>query len=282
MKMKIGITGATGQLGRLVVDYAKKSTSPSNIVALVRDPEKAKDLGVEVRAFDYNKPEALEAQLKGIDRLLLISGSEIGKRVQQHENVIKAAKAAGIKLLAYTSLLHADSSPIFLASEHLPTEKILRASGITYAILRNGWYTENYTQSISQNITAGAVFGCAGQGRISAAARKDYAAAAAVVLTGEGHEFKIYELAGDESFSLSDLAAEISKQTGKKIVYNNLSEAELVEVLKNAGLPEQMAGAFASIDTHIANGALYDNSHQLSQLIGRKTTPLSAVVKEAI
>ncbi len=282
MKMKIGITGATGQLGRLVVDYAKKSTSPSNIVALVRDPEKAKDLGVEVRAFDYNKPEALEAQLKGIDRLLLISGSEIGKRVQQHENVIKAAKAAGIKLLAYTSLLHADSSPIFLASEHLPTEKILRASGITYAILRNGWYTENYTQSISQNITAGAVFGCAGQGKISAAARKDYAEAAAVVLTGEGHEFKIYELAGDESFTLSDLAAEISKQTGKKIVYNNLSEAELVEVLKNAGLPEQMAGAFASIDTHIANGALYDNSHQLSQLIGRKTTPLSAVVKEAI
>lgn len=282
MKMKIGITGATGQLGRLVVDYAKKSTSPSNIVALVRDPEKAKDLGVEVRAFDYNKPEALEAQLKGIDRLLLISGSEIGKRVQQHENVIKAAKAAGIKLLAYTSLLHTDSSPIFLASEHLPTEKILRASGITYAILRNGWYTENYTQSISQNITAGAVFGCAGQGKISAAARKDYAEAAAVVLTGEGHEFKIYELAGDESFTLSDLAAEISEQTGKKIVYNNLSEAELVEVLKNAGLPEQMAGAFASIDTHIANGALYDNSHQLSQLIGRKTTPLSAVVKEAI
>lgn len=282
MKMKIGITGATGQLGRLVVDYAKKSTSPSNIVALVRDPEKAKDLGVEVRAFDYNKPEALEAQLKGIDRLLLISGSEIGKRVQQHENVIKAAKAAGIKLLAYTSLLHTDSSPIFLASEHLPTEKILRASGITYVILRNGWYTENYTQSISQNITAGAVFGCAGQGKISAAARKDYAEAAAVVLTGEGHEFKIYELAGDESFTLSDLAAEISKQTGKKIVYNNLSEAELVEVLKNAGLPEQMAGAFASIDTHIANGALYDNSHQLSQLIGRKTTPLSAVVKEAI
>lgn len=280
--MKIGITGATGQLGRLVVDYAKKSTSPSNIVSLVRDPEKAKDLGVEVRAFDYNKPEALEAQLKGIDRLLLISGSEIGKRVQQHENVIKAAKAAGIKLLAYTSLLHTDSSPIFLASEHLPTEKILRASGITYAILRNGWYTENYTQSISQNITAGAVFGCAGQGKISAAARKDYAEAAAVVLTGEGHEFKIYELAGDESFTLSDLAAEISKQTGKKIVYNNLSEAELVEVLKNAGLPEQMAGAFASIDTHIANGALYDNSHQLSQLIGRKTTPLSAVVKEAI
>lgn len=280
--MKIGITGATGQLGRLVVDYAKKSTSPSNIVALVRDPEKAKDLGVEVRAFDYNKPEALEAQLKGIDRLLLISGSEIGKRVQQHENVIKAAKATGIKLLVYTSLLHTDSSPIFLASEHLPTEKILRASGITYAILRNGWYTENYTQSISQNITAGAVFGCAGQGKISAAARKDYAEAAAVVLTGEGHEFKIYELAGDESFTLSDLAAEISKQTGKKIVYNNLSEAELVEVLKNAGLPEQMAGAFASIDTHIANGALYDNSHQLSQLIGRKTTPLSAVVKEAI
>lgn len=280
--MKIGITGATGQLGRLVVDYAKKSTSPSNIVSLVRDPEKAKDLGVEVRAFDYNKPEALEAQLKGIDRLLLISGSEIGKRVQQHENVIKAAKAAGIKLLAYTSLLHTDSSPIFLASEHLPTEKILRASGITYAILRNGWYTENYTQSISQNITAGAVFGCAGQGKISAAARKDYAEAAAVVLTGEGHEFKIYDLAGDESFTLSDLAAEISKQTGKKIVYNNLSEAELVEVLKNAGLPEQMAGAFASIDTHIANGALYDNSHQLSQLIGRKTTPLSAVVKEAI
>lgn len=280
--MKIGITGATGQLGRLVVDYVKKSTSVSNIVALVRDPEKAKELDVEVRAFDYNKPETLEAQLKGIDRLLLISGSEIGKRFQQHENVINAAKAAGVKLLAYTSLLHADRSPIFLANEHLATEKNLRASGITYAILRNGWYTENYTRSIGQTIANGALLGCAGQGRISAAARKDFAEAAAIVLTSERQEFKIYELAGDDWFTMNDLAAEISKQTGKSISFNNLSEEELIEVLKKAGLPDQMAAAFASIDRNIADGALYDDNHQLSELIGHGTTPLSVVVKEAL
>jgi NAD(P)H dehydrogenase (quinone) len=280
--MKIGITGATGQLGQLVVDYAKKSTSPSNIVALVRDPEKAKDLGVEVRAFDYNKPEALEAQLKGIDRLLLISGSEIGKRVQQHENVIKAAKAAGIRLLVYTSLLKADRSPIFLAKEHFPTEEILQSSGIPYTIMRNGWYTENYTANINQHISLGALYGCAGNSKISSASRKDYAEAAVVVLTGDGHENKIYELAGDESFTMYDLAAEISKQTGKQVIYKNLSEQEYAEVLKKVGLPDAMAVAFASVDSNIGEGALFDDNHELSRLIGHTTMPLSQEIKMAL
>jgi NAD(P)H dehydrogenase (quinone) len=280
--MRIGITGATGQLGQLVVDYLKTIVASTDIVALVRDPSKAEGLGVEARLFDYNKPEIILTHLKGIDRLLLISGNEIGKRVQQHENVILAAKAAGVKLLAYTSLLKADRSPIFLAREHLQTEDILKSSGIAYTILRNGWYTENYTSNISQHISNGALYGCARNGNISSASRKDFAEAAALVLTGEGHENKIYELAGDESFTLYDLTAEISRQADKAITYNNLSEADYAEVLKKVGMPEAMAGAFASVDTNIANGALFDDGHQLSKLIGRPTTPLSEIIRQAL
>lgn len=280
--MRIGITGATGQLGQLVVDYLKTIVASTDIVALVRDSSKAEGLGVEARLFDYNKPEIILTHLKGIDRLLLISGNEIGKRVQQHENVILAAKAAGVKLLAYTSLLKADRSPIFLAREHLQTEDILKSSGIAYTILRNGWYTENYTGNISQHISNGALYGCAGNGNISSASRKDFAEAAALVLTGEGHENKIYELAGDESFTLYDLTAEISRQADKAITYNNLSEADYAEVLKKVGMPEAMAGAFASVDTNIANGALFDDGHQLSKLIGRPTTPLSEIIRQAL
>ena len=280
--MKIGVTGATGQLGRLVVEQLKAKVSADSIVALVRTPEKAAELGVEARAFDYTKPEGLVASLKGIDKLLLISGNEIGQRLPQHKAVIEAAKQVGVKLFVYTSLLHADTSTLGLAGEHLSTENILKASGLTYTILRNGWYTENYTGSAKGAIGAGAFIGAAGDGKIASAARADYAEAAAVVLAGAGHENKIYELSGDTAYTLTELAAEISRQTGKTIPYNNLTEAEYAGILKSFGLPEGVAQMLADSDTGASKGGLFDDSKVLSKLIGRPTTPLAKVLADAI
>jgi len=280
--MKIGVTGATGQLGRLVVEQLKAKVSADSIVALVRTPEKAAELGVEARAFDYTKPEGLVASLKGIDKLLLISGNEIGQRLPQHKTVIEAAKQAGVKLFVYTSILHADTSSLGLAGEHLGTEITLKASGLGYTILRNGWYTENYTGSAKGAIGAGAFIGCAGNGKIASAARVDFAAAAAVVLAGAGHENKTYELAGDAAYTLTELAAEISRQTGKTIPYNNLTEAEYAGILKSFGLPEGVAQMLADSDTGASKGGLFDDSKVLSKLIGRPTTPLANVLADAI
>jgi len=280
--MKIGVTGATGQLGRLVVEKLKQKVAAESIVALVRNPEKAADLGVEARAFDYTKPESLVASLKGIDKLLLISGNEIGQRLPQHKAVIEAAKQAGIKQIMYTSILHADSSPLGLAGEHLGTEVAIKESGLTYTILRNGWYTENYTGSAKGAVGAGAFIGNAGDGKIASAARVDYAEVAAVVLTGEGHENKTYELAGDEAYTLTELAAEISRQTGKTVPYNNLTEAEYAGILKSFGLPDGLAEMLADSDTGASKGGLFDDTKQISALIGRPTTPLAKVLAEAL
>ncbi len=280
--MSIAITGATGQLGRLVVEKLKQKTPASNIVALVRDPAKASGLGVEARKADYDQPATLAAALAGIDTLLLISGSEVGKRAAQHANVIAAAKQAGVKRIVYTSLLHADRSPLSLAVEHVQTEADLKASGIAYTLLRNGWYTENYTASIPAALANGAFYGSAGEGRISSSPRADYAEAAVVVLTSAGHEGKTYELASDEAYTLADLAAELSKQTGRSIPYKNLPEADYAAALVGAGLPDWLAGAYASWDTGASQGALFDDSRQLSTLLARSTTPLAAVVAEAL
>ena len=280
--MKIGVTGATGQLGRLVVEKLKQKVAADTIVALVRNPEKAADLGVEARAFDYTQPEALVASLKGIDKLLLISGNEIGQRLPQHKAVVEAAKQAGVKQITYTSILHADSSPLGLAEEHLGTEVAIKESGLTYIILRNGWYTENYTGSAKGAVGAGAFIGNAGDGKIASAARVDYAEAAAVVLAGEGHENKTYELAGDEAYTLTELAEEISRQTGKTVPYNNLTEAEYAGILKSFGLPDGLAEMLADSDTGASKGGLFDDSRALSKLIGRPTTPLAIVLAEAL
>lgn len=277
--MKIAVTGATGQLGRLVVEQLKSKTSVDNIVALVRTPEKALDLGVNARAFDYNQAEGLEEALNGVDTLLLISGSEVGQRATQHSNVIEAAKKSGVKWIVYTSLLHADTSTLSLAGEHLATEKMLKESGIEHTILRNGWYTENYTGSIDGALAGGAFIGSAGEGKISSAARADFAAAAAVVLSDESNKGKVYELAGDDSYTLSDLAKEISKQTGKDIPYKNLAETDYASALKSFGIPEAFAGAIASWDVSASKGDLFDDSKQLSTLIGRATTPMAETVK---
>ncbi|WP_161888101.1 SDR family oxidoreductase [Pontibacter russatus] len=280
--MKIAITGATGQLGRLVVSKLKEKVSADTIVALVRTPQKAAGLGVEAREADYEKPETLGRALQGVDTLLLISGSEVGKRAAQHKNVIEAAKQAGVKWVVYTSLLHADKSTLSLAAEHLATEQALKESGIPYTLLRNGWYTENYTGSIPGALAGGAFVGSAGEGRISSAARADFAAAAVAVLTSEGHQGKTYELAGDEAYTLSDLAAEISRQTGKNIPYNNLPEAEYAGVLASFGLPKGLAQAIAGWDMSASRGDLFDDSRQLSELIGRPTTPMPDTVAEAL
>ena len=280
--MKIGVTGATGQLGGIVVEKLKQKVAADSIVALVRTPEKAAGMGVEARVFDYTRPESLVAALQGIDKLLLISGNEIGQRLPQHTAVIKSAKQAGVKALVYTSILHADSSSLGLAGEHLATETVLKSSGLVYTILRNGWYTENYTGSAKGAVGAGAFIGCAGDGKIASAARVDYAEAAAVVLAGEGHENKTYELAGDKAYTLTELATEISRQSGKTIPYNNLTETQYADILKGFGLPAGLAEMLADSDTGASKGGLYDDSHVLSSLIGRPTTPLAVVLAESL
>jgi NAD(P)H dehydrogenase (quinone) len=280
--MTIAVTGATGHLGRLAIQSLKDKASGETTVALVRSPGKAGGLGVEARAFDYAHHDTLAPALAGIDTLLLISSSEVGQREAQHRNVIAAAKAAGVKRIVYTSILHADRTPISLGEEHRATEAALASSGLLTTILRNGWYAQNYTASIPAALANGALVGSAGEGRISLATRADYAEAAAVVLTGEGHEGKTYELAGDEAVTLADLAAEISRQTGRDIPYRDLPKAEYAAILKQVGLPETVAEALAEWDVDASNGALFDDSRQLSKLIGRPTTPLAEAVRAAI
>ncbi|MFA5826141.1 MAG: SDR family oxidoreductase [Gallionellaceae bacterium] len=281
----IVVTGATGQLGHLVIKALLKKIPASSIVAAVRNVEKAKDiaaLGVQVRQADYNQPESWDSALKGADKLLLISSSEVGQRATQHKAVIDAAKRAGVKLLAYTSVLRADTSPLGLAAEHKQTEEYLRASGVPFALLRHGWYSENYTMGIPAALAHGAVFGCAGDGRISSATRADYAEADAAVLTADNQAGKVYELAGDTSYTLTELAAEISRQSGKAIGYVNLSEAEYEKALLGAGLPGFLAQLLANSDTGVSKGALFDECRQLSKLISRPTTALATAVKAAL
>ena len=279
--MTIAVTGATGHLGRLVVDKLKAKAGEA-IVALVRSPTNAGGLGVAVREADYAKPATLKSALAGVDVLLFISSSEIRERAAQHHNVIEAAKAADVKRIVYTSLLHADVSPMSLGVEHRATEAELKAAGIPHTILRNGWYTENHTASIGGALAGGAVIGSAGNGKFSCATRADYAEAAVTALAGTGHDGKTYELAGDHAYTLSDFAAEISRQTGRTIPYKNLPVHEYATALVGFGLPEAIAKAVASWDADAADGALFDNGRQLSALIGRPTTPLSTTVAEAL
>ncbi|HDC4414460.1 TPA: SDR family oxidoreductase [Enterobacter cloacae] len=278
----IAITGATGQLGRLVIEQLLKTVPANQIVAIVRNPAKAEALsqqGIVVRQGDYTDQAALTTALKGVEKLLLISSSEVGQRATQHQNVINAAKAAGVTFIAYTSLLHADNSPLGLHVEHVATEKALATSSIPYALLRNGWYTENYLASAPPALEHGVFIGAAGEGKIASATRADYAAAAAKVVSEEGHAGKVYELAGDSAWTLSELAAELSKQSGKPVVYQNMSEADFAAALKSVGLPAGLADMLADSDVGASKGGLFDDSHTLSKLIGRATTSLAESVK---
>ncbi len=281
----IAITGATGQLGQLVIEELLKTVPASQIVAIVRNPAKAEALsnqGIVVRQGDYTDQAAFTTALNGVDKLLLISSSEVGQRATQHQNVINAAKAAGVKFIAYTSLLHADTSPLGLHVEHVETEKALAESGVTYALLRNGWYTENYLASAPPALEHGVFIGAAGEGKIASATRADYAAAAAKVVSEDGHAGNVYELAGDSAWTLSELAAELSKQSGKPVAYQNLSEADFAAALKGVGLPAGLADMLADSDTGASKGGLFDDSRTLSKLIGRPTTTLAESVKSIL
>jgi NAD(P)H dehydrogenase (quinone) len=281
----IAITGATGQLGQLVIEELLKTVPASQIVAIVRNPAKAEALsnqGIVVRQGDYTDQAAFTTALNGVDKLLLISSSEVGQRATQHQNVINAAKAAGVKFIAYTSLLHADTSPLGLHVEHVDTEKALAESGVPYALLRNGWYTENYLASAPPALEHGVFIGAAGEGKIASATRADYAAAAAKVVSEDGHAGNVYELAGDSAWTLSELAAELSKQSGKPVAYQNLSEADFAAALKGVGLPAGLAYLLADSDTGASKGGLFDDSRTLSKLIGRPTTTLAESVKSIL
>ncbi|MBZ6391482.1 MAG: SDR family oxidoreductase [Pantoea dispersa] len=281
----IAITGATGQLGRLVINALLKKVPASEIIAVVRSPEKAQDLqalGVALRTADYNQPQTLQGAFAGVQKVLLISSSEVGQREAQHRAVIDAAKAAGVSFIAYTSLLHADTSPLGLGVEHRATEALLQASGIPYALLRNGWYSENYAASIAPALAHHAFIGAAGNGRIASAAREDYAAAAAEVISRDDQAGKVYELAGDDSYTLAEFSAEIARQSGEQVEYVNLPPAEFSAALIGAGLPAPLAELLADSDAGAAQDALFDDSHTLSKLIGRPTTPFAAVIKATL
>lgn len=281
----IVITGATGHLGRLVIEELLRRVPASEVAVAVRNVEKAADLaarGIDVRHADYDQPQTLERAFGGATKVLLISANEPGKRAAQHRNVVEAVKASGARLLVYTSILNAATSGIGLAEEHLATEKAVRASGLPFVLLRNGWYIENYTENLGPALQYGAIAGSAGAGRVAAATRADFAAAAVEVLTGEGHEGRIYELAGDAPFTLTELAAEVSRQAGKPVVYNDLPPAAYRDVLLGAGLPTPIVEMLVDADLGLGRGELENGSGDLRRLIHRPTTPLADAVRAAI
>lgn len=280
----IAVTGANGQLGRLVLKHLAKLTGKP-VRALVRSPEKAQDLAsaqVTVVKGDYDDPASLAAALDGVDRLLLVSGSEVGQRVPQHTAVIEAASKAGVGFIAYTSILNAPASSLILAEEHKATEALLAKSGIAHAVLRNGWYVENYVGTVAAALAHGAVAGAAGDGKISAAGRTDYAEAAARVISGDDLATRAYELGGRPAFTLGDLAAELSRQSGREIPFNNLPEETYAGILVQAGLPEGFAKVLADADRGTAAGELETASTDLETLIGHPTRTLSDFVSETL
>lgn len=283
--MSIVVTGATGQLGRHVLEaLLERGVAAGNIVAAGRSVAKLADFverGVRVQPMDYADAGSVAAALKGATRVLLISGSEVGQRVDQHRTVIEAAKAEGVELLAYTSIANADTTSMLLADEHKATEALLRESGVPFVLLRNGWYLENYTEQLPGTLAQGAVAGSAGDGKVSAAARADYAHAAAAVLVADGQAGKVYELGGDEAFSMADLAAEISAATGKAVSYNDLPAGDYAELLASVGVPEAFAEILADSDLGIARGDLLVSTGDLRRLIGRPTTSLGQAVRAA-
>lgn len=281
MQETVLVTGATGQLGRLVIQELKKVAPASRIIGLARNPEAARDLGVEIRRGSYDDPTSLAAAFAGVDKVLLISSSEIGRRVPQHAAVIEAAKTARVRLLGYTSILRADRNPMALAAEHRETEALIRNSGLPFVILRNGWYHENYTGNLPAVLAHGAVLGAAGEGRISSASRRDYAAAAAVALA-RGEAGKVHELAGDASFTMADYAAAVAKQAGKAIVYTNLPAADYKAALQSAGLPEAFAGILADSDAYAEKGWLHDVGGELARLTGRPTQSIADAIRAAL
>ncbi|MCX5384985.1 SDR family oxidoreductase [Streptomyces sp. NBC_00083] len=283
--MSIVITGATGALGTLVVEELLARVPAGEIVAVVRDKEKAAGLaarGVELRVADYSEPATLAGAFRSGDRVLLISGSEVGRRVPQHTAVIEAAKAAGVAQLAYTGILGGPDADFALAEEHKATERLILASGLPYTFLRNGWYTENYTANLAPVLAHGAVVSNAGEGRVASAARADYAAAAAVVLTEDGHLGRAYELSGDTAWSFAEYAAEVATASGRTVVHTPVAPEAHAAVLTGAGVPAPVAELLVDVDHAIERGRLAATPGDLARLIGRPTTPLATSVRTAL
>ncbi|MFF7713422.1 SDR family oxidoreductase [Streptomyces sp. NPDC087659] len=284
--MSIVVTGATGRLGRLVVERLLETGVPAaGIAAVVRDKEKAADLaarGVELRLADYDDPATLTGAFRAGDRVLLVSGNEVGRRVPQHTAVIAAARAGGVAQLAYTGVLGGPEADFELAEEHKATERAILDSGLPHTFLRNGWYTENYTEQLGPVLEHGAVVANAGEGRIASATRADYAAAAAAVLTGDGHLGRAYELSGDTAWSLAEYAAEVARHSGKEIVHRNVPAETHLEILTGAGVPAPFAAILVDVDRAIERGLLARGDGDLARLIGRPTTPLAETVAAAL
>ncbi|MEJ1195584.1 SDR family oxidoreductase [Pseudarthrobacter sp. NPDC055928] len=284
--MSIVITGATGQLGRHVIEALLQRNVPAaEIVATGRSIEKLADFqarGVQVKPMDYSDPSSVAQALKGASKVLLISGSEVGKRVDQHRTVIEASKAEGVELVAYTSIANADTTGMKLAAEHQATEAILKDSGVPFAILRNSWYLENYTDQLPGTLAQGALAGSAGEGKVSAASRADYAEAAAAVLVADDQAGKVYELGGDHAFTLSELAQEISAAANKPVAYQDLPVEDYAGLLVGFGIPEHFADVLADSDLGIARGDLLVSGSDLRTLIGRPTTPMPVAVRSAV
>ncbi|MFD9871114.1 SDR family oxidoreductase [Streptomyces niveus] len=284
--MSIVVTGATGHLGRLTIESLLAAGVPAGgIAAVARDGAKAAPLaalGVEVRTGDYDRPETLTDVFRAGDRVLFVSGSEAGRRVPQHTAVVAAAREAGVAQLAYTGVLGGPDADFDLAAEHKATERLILESGLPYTFLRNGWYTENYTENLGPVLEHGAVVAAAGDGRVASASRADYAAAAAAVVTGEGHLNKAYELCGDTAWSFDEYAAELSRRTGRTITYNNVPGETMLGILTGAGVPEPMAAILVDVDRAIERGLLVGTTGDLSRLAGRPTTPLAESVAEAL
>ncbi|MEU6731681.1 NAD(P)H-binding protein [Streptomyces physcomitrii] len=285
--MSIVVTGASGRLGRLVVEGLLARVPAAEIVAVVRDRAKAAEFaarGVEVRVADYSAPDSLSGVFGRGDRVLLISGSEVGRRIGQHRAVVDAAAAAGVSLLAYTSLLGAPATPedFILAEEHKATEAMVRDSGLPYVLLRNGWYHENHTAQLDQVLASGAVVSSAGDGRIASASRADYADAAVAVLTGEGHAGRAYELSGDEDWDFAEFAAEVARQSGREVALRPVTPEEHRAALLGAELPEPVADLMVNIDSAVARGVLARRENDLARLIGRPTTPLAEAIGTAL
>ena len=283
--MTIVVTGATGHLGRLTVDsLLARGVAASDIRALGRSAERLAPLaaqGVETGVIDFEKPETLTAAFAGADAVLLVSGSEVGKRVPQHRNAIEAAEAAGVGRLVYTSAPHATDGGLVLAPEHKATEELLAASSLPVTILRNNWYTENYTGLIDQAAATGEIVGSAGDGRVASASRKDYAEAAAAVLTTDGHEGAVYELSGDVAWTFDELASAVGALAGREVVYRSVTPEEHTSILTGAGLDEGTAGFVVALDGNIRDGELADATSTLAELIGRPTTPLAQGLAES-
>jgi NAD(P)H dehydrogenase (quinone) len=280
------VTGAAGNLGSLAVEaLLDRGVAPGDVVATARDTARLSAFaarGVITRRLDYDDPASIEAALEGVDRLLLVSSSAVGQRVAQHRAVLEVAARKGVELVAYTSILRADSSSLALAAEHHATEQVLAELGLPHVLLRNAWYVENYTAQVPVHLEHGSVLGAAGAGRISAAARADYAEAAAVALLADDSVGKVHELAGDEPFTMAEYAATLAEHSGQDVAYVDLPQGEYAAALESAGVPAAFAEVLADGDRGVAAGDLFDSSGTLSRLIGRPTTSLSDAVKLAL